>query len=49
MSVAAFQKAVGTKELVWIDGASHNDLYDKDAYVAPAVARLTEFFHAHLG
>ena len=48
MSVLAFQKAAGPKELVWIDGASHVDLYDKEAYVAPAVARLTEFFGAHL-
>ena len=48
MSVTAFQKAVGPKELVWIDGATHNDLYDKDVYVTPAVARLTDFFRAHL-
>lgn len=48
MSVTAFQKAVGHKELVWIEGAMHNDLYDKDAYVTPAVTRLTDFFQAHL-
>jgi len=49
MSVQAFQNAGGTKELHWIDGASHVDLYDKDEYVTPAVAKLTEFYTAHLG
>jgi uncharacterized protein len=44
MAVEAFQKARGPKELHWIEGASHVDLYDKDQYVAPAVAKLTEFF-----
>jgi len=34
--------------LFWIEGATHNDLYDKDAYVTPAIARLTDFFQAHL-
>ncbi|MFF1687911.1 MULTISPECIES: alpha/beta hydrolase [unclassified Streptomyces] len=48
MSVHAFQNARGPKELVWIEGAVHNDLYDKDEYVTPAVARLTDFFHSHL-
>ena len=31
-----------------VDGATHTDLYDKDAYVTPAVARLTDFFRTHL-
>ena len=48
MSVEAFQKAKGSKELVWIDGASHVDLYDRDQYVKPALNRLTNFFTAHL-
>jgi len=48
MSVEAFQNARGPKELHWIDGASHVDLYDKDQYVTPAVAKLTEFFTANL-
>jgi fermentation-respiration switch protein FrsA (DUF1100 family) len=33
---------------VGIDGATHIDLYDKDEYVTPAVAKLTEFFSKHL-
>jgi fermentation-respiration switch protein FrsA (DUF1100 family) len=49
MSVQAYQSAGGPKELHWIDGASHVDLYDKDEYVTPAVAKLAEFFTQHLG
>ncbi|WP_328677676.1 alpha/beta hydrolase [Streptomyces sp. NBC_01261] len=48
MSVEAFQKAYGPKELVWIEGASHVDLYDKDAYVTPTVEKLDDFFATHL-
>ncbi|HET6293006.1 MAG TPA: alpha/beta hydrolase [Kribbella sp.] len=46
MSVEAFQRAQGPKELTWIEGASHTDLYDKDEYVTPAVAKLTNFYAA---
>jgi fermentation-respiration switch protein FrsA (DUF1100 family) len=48
MSVEAFQRATGPKELHWVEGASHVDLYDKPQYVGPTVDRLTEFFHANL-
>jgi hypothetical protein len=48
MSVEAFQKATGPKELHWIEGAVHNDLYDKDEYVMPAVAKLADFFKQSL-
>lgn len=44
----AIEKAAEPKELVVIDGATHIDLYDKDAYVTPALAKLTEFFGKHL-
>jgi hypothetical protein len=44
MSIQAFQNATGPKELHWIDGASHNDLYDKEQYVGPAVTKLSGFF-----
>jgi fermentation-respiration switch protein FrsA (DUF1100 family) len=44
MGVEAFQKANFPKELHWIDGASHVDLYDKPEYVNPAVKKLTGFF-----
>ncbi|MCI2421444.1 alpha/beta hydrolase [Saccharopolyspora sp. K220] len=44
MSVEAFQKAIGPKEIHWVEGASHVDLYDKDQYVDPALKKLTAFF-----
>ena len=49
MSVEAFNKAVGSKEFHWIDGASHVDLYDREQYLVPAVEKLTSFFTAALG
>lgn len=42
-------KAEEPEELFLIEGASHVDLYDKDEYVTPAVAKLSEFFGKHLG
>ncbi len=48
MAVEAFQNARSPKELHWIDGASHVDLYDREQYVGPAVSKLTEFFGIHL-
>jgi uncharacterized protein len=48
MSVEAFGKAAGPRELYWIDGASHVDLYDKREYVDPAVDKLTGFFTKQL-
>jgi uncharacterized protein len=48
MSVQAFQNATGPKELHWIDGASHSDLYDKEQYVGPAVTKLAGFFTSNL-
>jgi hypothetical protein len=44
MSVEALEKTIGPKELHWIEGASHVDLYDKPEYVNPAVDKLTGFF-----
>jgi fermentation-respiration switch protein FrsA (DUF1100 family) len=49
MSVGAYQQAQDPKELYWIEGATHVDLYDKDEYVTPAVAKLTDFYKANLG
>jgi fermentation-respiration switch protein FrsA (DUF1100 family) len=43
MSIKAFQEAQCPKELRWIDGASHNDLYDKPQYVNPTVEKIAEF------
>ncbi|MEW2404055.1 alpha/beta hydrolase [Streptomyces sp. NPDC046862] len=44
----AIAQAAQPKELVVIDGATHIDLYDKDEYVTPAVAKLAGFFGKHL-
>ncbi|MFF4902737.1 alpha/beta hydrolase [Streptomyces sp. NPDC001068] len=49
MAVDVHQRATGPKELFWVEGASHVDLYDKKEYVDPAVAKLTEFYTAGLG
>ena len=46
MTVEAFQKANGPKEIHWIEGASHVDLYDR--YVPQVVERVTEFFGQNL-
>ena len=45
----AFPKAHEPKELFWIEGASHVDLYDRDQYVTPAIARLADFYRQALG
>ncbi|WP_030980171.1 alpha/beta hydrolase [Streptomyces sp. NRRL S-1824] len=44
----AIESAREPKELFWIDGATHIDLYDKDEYVPTAVAKLTGFFKESL-
>lgn len=42
MTVEAYQKAGGLKEIHWVDGASHVDLYDKR--VPEVAGRVSEFF-----
>jgi uncharacterized protein len=48
MTSEAFWNAQEPKELCWIDGATHVALYDKEEYVTPAIAKVTEFFRTHL-
>jgi fermentation-respiration switch protein FrsA (DUF1100 family) len=48
LSREAIEKAQGPKELFWIDGATHVDLYDKEEYLPTAIAKLTNFFGTHL-
>ena len=48
MTTEAFWNAQQPKELFWVDGATHVALYDKQEYVTPAIAKLTEFFRSHL-
>lgn len=40
----ACAKAAGPKELCWIEGATHIELYYKAPYVTEAVGRLNEFY-----
>jgi len=47
-SSEAIGKAQEPKELFWIEGATHIDLYDKEPYVPIAVKKLSEFFKKHL-
>ncbi|MFJ6572276.1 alpha/beta hydrolase [Streptomyces sp. NPDC091292] len=47
-SIDGIKQARGPKELFWIEGASHVDLYDLDEYVTPAMVKLTDFFTAGL-
>ncbi len=44
----AIGRAREPKELFWVEGATHIDLYDRDAYVPAAVAKLTGFFKENL-
>jgi len=48
MAEEAFESAREPKQLHWIVGASHNDLCDKDEYVTPIVADLTDFYRQNL-
>ncbi|WP_326836058.1 alpha/beta hydrolase [Amycolatopsis rhabdoformis] len=48
MSVEAFQRATGPKELYRVEGAGHVDLYDKEQYVGPALEKLARFFTENL-
>ncbi|WP_410590902.1 alpha/beta hydrolase [Amycolatopsis sp. lyj-23] len=48
MAVEVHQRAAGPKELHWIEGASHVDLYDKKEYSDPAVEKLAGYFRSAL-
>jgi len=49
MGEDAISNAKEPKELFWIEGSTHVDLYYKPEYVTPALAKLTDFFTASLG
>jgi len=46
--IQALQNATRPRELHWIDGASHNDLYYKEQYLGPAITKLADFFTSNL-
>ena len=47
-SRGVYEKAKEPKELHIIDGATHIDMYDRAQFVAPAVAKLADFFGRNL-
>ncbi len=49
MAMEAFADAISPKELFWVEGASHVDLYDKREYVPTVVAKVASFFAASMG
>jgi uncharacterized protein len=44
----AYQAALGTKELVWIETHNHIELYDQDPYVSEAAAHAVRWLDQHL-
>jgi len=48
MTTDAFVNARRPKELCWVEGASHVDLYDKEQYMTPVVAQLNDFYRTAL-
>ena len=48
MATEAYEDAISPKELFWVEGASHVDLYDKSEYVPAVVAKVAGFFTASL-
>jgi fermentation-respiration switch protein FrsA (DUF1100 family) len=47
-TMQSFERAKEPKELFWVDGATHVDLYDKEPFVPTVVSKLADFFNAHL-
>jgi fermentation-respiration switch protein FrsA (DUF1100 family) len=45
---AAYDAAVGPKQLVWIEAHNHIELYDQDPYVSQAVGAVVRFLDSHL-
>ncbi|MGH9112957.1 MAG: alpha/beta hydrolase [Acidimicrobiales bacterium] len=43
-----YERASGTKDLVWLDTAEHIDLYDNPLFVSPAIDRTAAFLADHL-
>lgn len=43
-----YERATGTKDIVWLDTAEHIDLYDNPRFVDPAIDRTAHHFADHL-
>jgi fermentation-respiration switch protein FrsA (DUF1100 family) len=48
LSREAIEQAREPKELFWVEGATHVDLYDKEEYLPVVIAKLADFFRASL-
>lgn len=48
-SVETIERAREPKELFWVNGASHVDLFDKEQYLPAVVEKLCRFFETQLG
>ena len=44
----AVAQAIGPKELFWVKGSTHIELYYKEPYVDQAIERLDAFFKKYL-
>jgi hypothetical protein len=44
----AYEAAIGSKELIWIETHNHIELYDQDPYVTEAAARAIEWLNRYL-
>ena len=47
-SEIAYNNAKQPKEIFWVEGATHIDLYDKPEYVNPAIEKMNAFFKENL-
>jgi uncharacterized protein len=45
----AYEAALGTKELVWIETHNHIELYDQDPYVSEAAGHAIRWLDRHVG
>jgi uncharacterized protein len=45
---AAYDTAIGPKQLTWIETHNHIEVYDQDPYVSQAVETVVTFLNAHL-
>lgn len=48
LAQAAYDRAPGDKEILWLDASLHTDLYDNSLYVSQAVAATAAFLHRRL-
>ncbi|MBA2955927.1 alpha/beta fold hydrolase [Nocardioides sp. MAH-18] len=45
---AVYDRVEGPRDLIWLETTDHIDLYDRPAYVEPALDACADWFHRHL-